>query len=93
MRGTKTIKTGDFMKKSIRFKYFKLFFGYISKYVIIDGGVSVKQMCTDLDVGRNIVIRVLKQAEKEEMITRSRIPETNIELINLTDKGKEWIRD
>jgi DNA-binding MarR family transcriptional regulator len=58
---------------------------------MIDGGVSVKQMCNDLNVGRNIVIRVLKQAEKEEMITRERIPETNIELIILTDKGKEWI--
>lgn len=91
MRGTKTIKTGDFMKRPIRIKYFKLFFGYISKNIMIDGGVSVKQMCNDLNVGRNIVIRVLKQAEKEEMITRERIPETNIELIILTDKGKEWI--
>lgn len=87
MRGTKVIRTGDFMKPAVRVKYFNLFFGYMLK----NSEVSVKQVCNDIGVGRNIVIRVLKQADKEGMITRERIPETNIELINLTDKGKEWI--
>ena len=88
MRGTKIIRDGSFMKPLIRLKHFTNFFGYMKTY---EEGVSVKQLCNNLKVGRNVVIRVLKQAEKEEMITRNRIEETNIELIFLTTKGKHWI--
>jgi DNA-binding transcriptional regulator LsrR (DeoR family) len=76
------------MKPIIRLKHFTNFFNYMINY---DTGVSVKQLCNELNIGRNVVIRVLKQAEKEEMITRIKIDETNIELITLTDKAKKWI--
>ena len=89
MRGTKTIRTGEYMKRSIRFKHYITFF----KHMRDNPDVSIKQLCNELQMGRNVVIRVFKQANKENMIIKTRIPETSIELFNLTDKGIEWIRD
>ena len=90
MRGTKVIPKGSFMKVTTRYKLFKLFFTYMVEHM---DGVTSKQLCNDLNIGRNMVIRFIKQATIEEMITRTNIDGTNINLIKLTHKGINWISD
>ena len=90
MRGTKVIPKGSFMKVTTRYKLFKLFFTYMVEHM---DGVTSKQLCNDLNIGRNMVIRFIKQATNEDMITRTNIDGTNINLIKLTHKGINWISD